>query len=53
MQRRATPQARFLAATLWDEAISGHFVVARSLFGMTKRRCSRLELAQKSPSSHT
>jgi len=43
---RATMQTRFLAATLRDGAILSHFVVARSLFGMTKRRRSRLKLAQ-------
>jgi len=53
MQRRATQQARILTATLRDEAILGHFGVARRLFGMTKLRGSRLELASKSPPSHT
>jgi len=46
MQRRATPQARILTATLWDVAILGHFGVARRLFGVTKLHGSRLELTQ-------
>ncbi len=33
MKRRATTQARFLAATQRDGTISGHFGVARRLFG--------------------
>jgi len=33
---QATPQALFLAATQRDWAIWAHFIVARSLFGMTK-----------------
>jgi hypothetical protein len=46
MQRRATTQAWFLAATLRDGAILRHFGVARRLFGTTKLRGSRLELTQ-------
>ncbi len=36
MQRRATPQARFLAATLRDGTILRHFGVARRLFGINQ-----------------
>jgi hypothetical protein len=53
MQRRATQQTRILTATLRDEAILRHFSVARRLFGITKPRGSRLELASKSSPSHT